>query len=104
MLREKELLSVVSFIKYFRPYLLGKAFVLCIDHGSLTWLSNFTNPEGQLARSLEALQEYDFQIVHRQGSSHGNADAMSRKPCQQCGRDGHTTNEESLAMFSVQPK
>ena len=29
---------------------------------------------------------------------------MSRKPCWQYGKDGHTTNEESLTMFSIQPK
>ena len=51
----KELLAAVSFIKHFRPYLLGKPFILRTDHSSLTWLSNFRNPEGQLARWLEAL-------------------------------------------------
>ena len=100
----KELLAVVYFIKYFRPYLLGKPFVLRTDHGSLTWLSNFRNPEGQLARWLEALQEYQLQIVHRKGHLHGNADAMSRRPCSQCGRDCHAANAESLAMSSVQQK
>ena len=35
-------------------------------------------PEGQLARWLEQLQEYDFVVIHRRGSSHGNADALSR--------------------------
>ena len=100
----KELLAVVYFIKYFRPYLLGKPFVLRTDHGSLTWLSNFRNPEGQLARWLEALQEYQLQIVHRKGHLHGNADTMSRRPCSQCGRDCHATNAESLAMSSVQQK
>jgi len=35
-------------------------------------------PEGQLARWLEQLQEFDFVVIHRRGSSHGNADALSR--------------------------
>ena len=80
----KELLAAVSFIKHFRPYLLGKQFILRTDHCSLTWLYNFKNPEGQLARWLEALQEYNFTIEHRKGRLHGNADAMSRRPCTQC--------------------
>lgn len=46
----RELLAAVSFIKHFRPYLLGKPFILRTDHSSLTWLYNFKNPEGQLAR------------------------------------------------------
>ena len=43
-------------------------------------------PEGQLARWLEKLQEYHFDIVHRPGRKHANADSLSRRPCEQCGR------------------
>ncbi|CAG2248375.1 unnamed protein product [Mytilus edulis] len=35
----------------------------------------------QLARWLEVLSEYDFDIEHRRGRSHLNADALSRRPC-----------------------
>ena len=100
----KELLAALSFIKHFRPYLLGRPFILHTDHGSLTWLYKFRNPEGQLARWLETLQEYDFQIVHRQGRLHGNTDAMSRRPCNQCGRDCQTTIEEMVTVSLVQRK
>ena len=93
----KELLAVVTFMKQFRPYLLGKHFTLRTDHGSLTWLWNFRNPEGQLARWLERLQGFDFEIVHRRGRKHGNADALSRMPCSQCGRESH---EEHVVVAS----
>ena len=93
----RELLAVVTFIQHFRPYLLGRRFTLRTDHGSLTWLSNFRNPEGQLARWLEKLQEYDFEILHRSGRKHGNADAMSRMPCTQCGRSDHSEENTILA-------
>ena len=83
----KELLAVVTFIQHFRHYLLGGHFLLRTDHGSLTWLQRFKEPEGQLARWMEKLQEYDFEIVHRPGRKHSNADALSRYPCSQCGRD-----------------
>ena len=85
----RELLAVVTFTWHFRPYLVGQRFLLRTDHGSLTWLQNFREPEGQLARWLEQLQELDFEIVHRKGRKHTNADALSRRPCQQCGRDSH---------------
>ena len=99
----KEFLAAVSFIKHFRPYLLGNPFILRTDHSSLTWLYNFKNPEGQLARWLEALQEYNFTIEHRKGRLHGNADAMSRKPCTQCGRDSHIITEDvTLALIKEQ--
>ena len=87
----KELLAAVEFIHHFRQYLLGREFTLRTDHSSLVWLRNFKEPEGQLARWLEKLQEYSFSVVHRQGIKHGNADALSRVPCRQCGRESHET-------------
>lgn len=76
----KELLAVVKFCRHFRHYLLGKPFLIRTDHHSLTWLMRFRHIEGQLARWLEELSSYDFQIKHRSGSSHVNADALSRIP------------------------
>ena len=79
--------------QHFRPYLLGRSFTLRTDHGSLTWIAKFREPEGQLARWLERLQEYTFTIVHRPGRKHQNADALSRMPCSQCGRDSLGENQ-----------
>jgi len=42
-----------------------------------------------MARWIEKLQEYHFDIVHRPGRKHSNADSLSRIPCHQCGRDNH---------------
>ena len=86
-----ELLAVVYFTNQYRSYLTGRKFVLRTDHGSLTWLRNFEDPEGQLAHWLECLQDLEFEIVHRRGRSHTNADALSRLPCQQCEQESHTT-------------
>ena len=94
----KELLAAVYFIRHFRPYLLGRKFTLRTDHGSLTWLCNFKQPEGQLARWLERLQEYDFEVVHRRGRSHQNADALSRRPCTQCGREFHLAAVNTISI------
>ena len=77
----RELLAVVKGITHFRPYLYGRRFTLRTDHASLRWLLNFRDPEGQWARWLQRLQEYDFDIQHRPGKSHGNADGLSRRPC-----------------------
>ena len=81
----KELLAVVKAVKHFHPYLYGRSFVLRTDHAALRWLFSFRLPEGQIARWLEHLQQYDFRIEHRPGRNHGNADALSRRPC------GHTS-------------
>lgn len=76
----KELLAVVVFTREYRHYLLGRHFTLRTDHGSLAWLMNFKNIEGQLARWLEELSQYDMKILHRPGVKHANADALSRIP------------------------
>ena len=75
----KELLAVVTFTRTYRHYLLGNHFSVRTDHGSLVWLMKFKNIEGQLARWLEELQEYDMEVSHRAGRAHGNADALLRK-------------------------
>ena len=79
----KELLAVVTLVTKFRSYLLGRHFYVRTDHGALVWLQNFKEPEGQLARWLEKLQELNYTIIHRRGHTHANADAMSRMSCNQ---------------------
>ena len=76
----RELLAVVLFTRQYRHYLLGRPFTVRTDHGSLMWLLNFKEPQGQLARWLEELGQYDMQIVHRPGRQHSNADSLSRIP------------------------
>lgn len=76
-----ELLAVVAGLRHFRHYLYATPFLLRTDHAALTWLMNFKEPEGQVARWITALQEYQFEIQHRAGRAHGNADALSRRPC-----------------------
>uniref|UniRef100_A0A1A8C4P7 Reverse transcriptase RNase H-like domain-containing protein n=1 Tax=Nothobranchius kadleci TaxID=1051664 RepID=A0A1A8C4P7_NOTKA len=75
-----EFLAIVDFTCHFRQYLLGRPFKVNTDHGSLRWLTKMKEPEGQLARWLEKLAEYDFEIVHRPGRVHTNADSHSRRP------------------------
>lgn len=42
------------------------------------------------------LAEFDFRIIHRPMARHGNADALSRKHCLQCGKE-----EEPLIVASI---
>lgn len=77
----RELLAVVKSVEHFYKYLYGRKFAIRTDHAALKWLLNFKNPEGQIARWIERLQEYDFDIEHRAGLKHCNADALSRRPC-----------------------
>lgn len=76
----KELLAIVRFTRQFRYYLLGRIFTVRTDHSSLTWLLRFKEPQGQLARWIEELSQYNMIVKHRAGAKHGNADALSRIP------------------------
>ena len=75
----RELLAVINFINQFKHYLLGRQFLLRTDQGSLRLLFNVKDPTGQLARWLEFLSQFNFEIVHREGIKHQNADELSRK-------------------------
>jgi hypothetical protein len=63
-----------------QKHLLGRHFTVRTDHNSLTWLMNFKEPQGQLARWLEELSQFNMEIQHQPGKKHTNADALSRIP------------------------
>ena len=50
------------------------------DHNALQWLRNFKEPIGPIARWLEILADYDFEIIYQAGKNHANADELSRIP------------------------
>ena len=79
------MLALVWAARHFRPYLYGRQFLARTDHNSLRWLHNFKEPEGQVARWLEILSEFDYRVEHRPGVQHANADSLSRRECRQCG-------------------
>nr|VZI17500.1 unnamed protein product [Spirometra erinaceieuropaei] len=76
----KEMLALTHFVEECRPYLQYRPFIVRTDHSALTWLRNFKNAEGQVARWQEKLAENDFECVFRPGRQHGNVDALSRRP------------------------
>jgi hypothetical protein len=77
---DRELLAVRYFTEHYRSYLLGRKFLVRTDHQALKWIFTMKEPKNRIARWIEALSEYNFEIEHRQGIKHGNADAMSRCP------------------------
>ena len=93
----RELLAVVKALKQFRPYLYGREFKLRTDHESLTWMLRLKDPRGQVARWLEELAEFQYKLEHRRGTSHNNADGLSRRACgaacKPCQRQLHLTND-----------
>ena len=105
----KELLAVVVAVKRFKTYLSGRKFLLRTDHASLRWVMRVKDPEGMLARWIATLSTFDFDVEHRAGSKHGNADGLSRIPrrrctredCKDCARVSATLAPEHVAVMGV---
>ena len=66
----KELLAIVKFCRQYRHYLFGRFFVIRTVHNSIVRFTCFKNVQGQLARWLEELSQYDFCIQHRASKDH----------------------------------
>ena len=77
---DRELLAVRYFTEHYRSYLLGRKFLIRTDHQALRWLFTMKEPKSRIARWIESLSEFNFEIEHRSGIKHGNADGMSRCP------------------------
>ncbi|HEY1644970.1 MAG TPA: reverse transcriptase domain-containing protein, partial [Candidatus Saccharimonadales bacterium] len=77
---ERECLAVKYACQHFRSYIWGTRFTIVTDHAALKWLINHKDSSSRLMRWALFLQEYDFEIIHRSGASHANADALSRLP------------------------
>src|SRR5271156_740912 len=92
---QRELYSLVFFIEYWRHYLLGRRFICRIDNVALKWIKDSKHHSKLLNRwltilensnvelptdPLSRLQEHEYDVVHRGGRIHANADGLSRYP------------------------
>ena len=80
---EIELLAALESIRTWRPYLWGRPFKLIVDHAALRWLHTMKDtieggPSSRLMRWILKLQEYQFEVEHKAGKDHTDADGVSR--------------------------
>ena len=64
---------------------------------------NFKICEGQIARWLETLAAYDFEIKYRPGIKHLSADSLSRRPCVNENCANCDRYEEKYLSFDLHP-
>ena len=102
---DRKLWAIVSSVRHFRHYLRGQEFTILNDHQPL--LSYGKAPiqddsSGRRARWIVELSAYTFTITHRKGSSHQNADALSRLPDRTPQAAGMVTTRSSARKSSTQ--
>ena len=98
---KSEFLGVVWAFKHFRCYLLGKRFLVRTDHKALKYWRKFKDPSAIIARWMEFLSQFDFDVQYRQGRAHANADGLSRQGCAPAPE--HDELDDMHALYCVTP-
>ena len=101
-----ELAGLIYFLRHWRYYLQHRHFIVRTDHQPLQHLHNLEPQEAMVHRWLDTLASFDFTIKYRKGTSHGNADAMSRAPhLEDCNeeRPAPATDEEDGRVQALVP-
>src|ERR1700682_5918576 len=86
---ERELLAVIKAITHWRPYLIWTKdpFTVLTDHANLLYWKTPQKLNRRTARWHAELQDYHFKIEHVPGRLHTAADALSRPPGTDQGKD-----------------
>ncbi|KAG7304531.1 hypothetical protein JYU34_011480 [Plutella xylostella] len=79
---ELELLAIVASLQKFRLYLLGSEFKIVTDCNAVRFALTKKEIIPRISRWVLATQEFDYNIVHREGRRMQHVDALSRNPVQ----------------------
>jgi len=101
---DKESLAIV---KKFHQYLCGRHFTILSDHKPLQYLFKESSPmpamaSARIQRWALTLAAYDYKIVYKPGSTHANADMLSRLPLPHTPSEIGTLGETVLLMDMLQ--
>ena len=73
-----EAYAIVHFVQHYKQLIGGRHIEIQSDHRPLIWLHNFKNPPAIVARWLEILGEFKYDITYKPGKLNECADALSR--------------------------
>lgn len=76
---EKEALAIIWAVEKYTPYLYGNKFTLVTDHKPLTFIKTSDKNPKILRWRLE-LENFDYDVVYKEGKTNVVADALSRRP------------------------
>ena len=77
---ERELAAIRWAVQNLRPFLCGVPFLLFTDHKPLLYLNNMSPYHSRLARTMDELADFDFEIRYKPGVENTAADYLSRLP------------------------
>jgi hypothetical protein len=76
-----EMAAAIIYIRKWQYYLQHRRFILRNDNAAMQWILTLVEPvQGMVQRWLQTLANNEFDVVHRLGRNHGNADALSIAP------------------------
>ena len=73
-----ELSAVIYMTDHFHYQLRFGKFIIRTDNTATKALKTTHDPTGMISRWRQRMAQFDFDIYHRSGEKHGNADALSR--------------------------
>ncbi|GBG79281.1 hypothetical protein CBR_g29431 [Chara braunii] len=77
---EKKLYALVSALKHWKHFLLGRHFKIFSNHSTLQWLKSQGELNDKLARYIHFIDLFDFELKHKKGCYNKVVDALSRRP------------------------
>ncbi|GBG73266.1 hypothetical protein CBR_g12985 [Chara braunii] len=77
---EKELYAIYKALTHWRHYLLGRFFIVRIDHPTLKWMRTQPVLSDALKRWIEVIAQYDFEPQYLKGEYNNIADTLSHRP------------------------
>lgn len=96
---ELEILALVWAVEWFRVYLYGRPiFYIYTDNNAVKFLFGSNHTKSRICRWRWALQEYNFEVIHKAGKANNVADALSRVPIE------NPHDEPSKTVFIVQTR